>query len=115
MTPTAPFGRLDPVDILHIHHRFAIPLVVKGGEVMRRFVPLFVDVRVASTFGTGLGGQKEIGGDQIAGIGLDGGGKERSVGATAFLIHTGRRRERVFYEIVRVGSIVLDQSCPNGK
>ena len=79
---------------------------------MRRFVPLFVDVRVASTFGTGLGGQKEIGGDQIAGIGLDGSGEERSIGAAAFLIHTGRRREWVFHKIVRVGSIVLDLALP---
>ena len=59
---------------------------------MRRFVPLFVDVRVASTFGTSLGGQKEIGGNQVAGIGLDGGGEEWPIGAAAFLIHTGRRR-----------------------
>ena len=63
VTATAPFGRLDPVDILHIHNRFAIPLIVEGGEVMRRFVPLFVDVRMASAFGTGLGGQKEVGGN----------------------------------------------------
>ena len=108
VTPTTPFGRLDPVDILHIHNRFAIPLIVEGGEVMRRFVPLFVDVGVAAALGTGLGGQKEIGGDQVAGIGLDGSGEERSIGATAFLIHTGRGREWVFHQIVGVGSIVLD-------
>ena len=75
---------------------------------MRRFIPLFVDVRVAAACSTGLGGQKEIGGDQVAGIGLDGSGEERSIGATAFLIHTGRGREWVFHQIVRVGSIVLD-------
>ena len=56
---------------------------------MRRFVPLPVDVRVAAAFSAGLGGQKEVGGDQIAGIGLDRGGKERSIGAAALLIHTG--------------------------
>ena len=75
---------------------------------MRRFVPLFVDVRVASAFGASLGGEKEIGGDQIAGIGFDGGGEERAIGAAAFLIHTGRRREWVFYKVVWVGAIVLD-------
>ena len=75
---------------------------------MRRFVPLFVDVRVAPALSTGLGGQKEVGGDQVAGIGLDGGGEELSIGAAAFLIHAGRWREWVFHKIVRVGSIVLD-------
>ena len=82
---------------------------------MRRFVPLPVDVRVAAAFCAGFGGQKEVGGDQIAGIGLDGGGKERSIGAAALLIHAGWWGERVFHQIVRVGSIVLDQPRPNGK
>ena len=56
MAPAAPLRRLNAVDILHVHYRLAIPLIVKRGKVMRRFVPLFVDVGVAVALGAGARG-----------------------------------------------------------
>ena len=91
MASAAPFGGLNAVHFLHIDNRFAVPLVVEGGEVMRRFVPLLVNIGVASFCGACLRCEEEIGGDEIAGGGFNGRGEKVSCRAAAFLIHTRRR------------------------
>src|SRR2546426_10333367 len=44
----APLRRACAGNVLHVFNRFPIPLVVERGEVMRRRVPLLVNVRVAA-------------------------------------------------------------------
>ena len=107
MASAAPLGWLNAVDFLHVDNRFAIPLVVEGGEVMCRFVPLLVNIGVASFRGARLRCKKKIGGDEIACRGFNGRGEKMPCCAAAFFIHACRWQRGIFDEVVLVGQIVL--------
>ena len=92
MATAAPLGWLNAVNLLHVHYRLAIPLIVEGSEVMRRFVPLVVDVGVTVAFGAGMRSQEKIGGNETAGVGFDRAGEEMPSAASALFMHTGWRR-----------------------
>ena len=74
---------------------------------MRRFVPLLVNIGVASFCSASLRCEEEIGGDEIASRGFNGRGEKVPGCAAALLIHARRRKRGVFDEIVLVGQIVL--------
>ena len=60
----APLGGLGADHILHVFDRFAVPLIVEGGEVVHGGVPLLVDIGMAPL--AGVGSHEEIGGNQVA-------------------------------------------------
>ena len=79
--------------VLHVLDRLPVPLVVERREVVRRGVPLVVDVLVA--LGAGGARHEEVGGDDLAAVGVRGGGEERRARAGAFAVHAERRQRRV--------------------
>ena len=84
----APLRRRGADDVLHVLDRLAIPLVVERGEVVRRGLPLLVDVGVAPP--AALAGHEEVGRDDAADVGVGRRGEERAVRAAAFLLHARR-------------------------
>lgn len=74
---------------------------------MRGFVPLPIDVWMASLGGAGLRCEKEIGWNQRTRLCFDGCGKEVPGRAAAFFVHTRWRECGVFDEIGFVRQIVL--------
>ncbi len=51
MAPSAPFGRLGADRILHVLDRLAIPLIIERRKMMRRAVPLLVNIFVTALAG----------------------------------------------------------------
>ena len=74
---------------------------------MRGFVPLPIDVWMASLGGASLRCKKEIGWNQCTRLCFDGCGKEVTGRAAAFLVHTRRRECGVFDEVSFIRQIVL--------
>ena len=115
MTAAAPFRRLNAVDLLHVHYRLAVPLIVEGGEVMRRLVPLFVDIGMTVALGAGVRCQKKICGDEAAGVGFDGTGEKMTAAASALFVHAGWRGRRIPDEIIGVWAVMPHDSRGEGK
>src|SRR5262249_37183299 len=86
----APFRRLYADHILHVLNALAIPLVIKGGEVVHRAIPLIENVLVATLAGRGL---HEVFARYLPLMhGLRGTGEERASGAVALAFHGEWRR-----------------------
>ena len=106
----APLRRASAGNVLHVFNRFPIPLVVERGEVMRRRVPLLVNVRVAARLPAGLRFHKEIRGNETPRVGFGGRRKERGVFADPFACHIQGRFELLHETIVRLGMALLPGS-----
>ena len=89
----APFRRLRAADVLHVLDRLAVPLVVERREVVRRRVPLVVDVLVTARAHGAR--HEEVRRDDAADVRVGRRRKERAVGTAPFLLHRQRRHERV--------------------
>ena len=97
----APLARLRPDYILHVLDGLAVELIIERAEVVRRAVPLFVDVGVA--FAAPLRVHEEIRRDNAAGVGLGRGREEGRVRPAAFLLHRRRHHHGVLDAIRRRG------------
>ena len=75
----APFRRLRADGVLHVLDRLAVPLVVERRKVVRRRVPLVVDVLVAAA--ARCAGHEEVRRDGAADVGVGRRGKERDSAA----------------------------------
>ena len=85
VTASTPFGGFHPGDVLHVLNTFAIPLIVEGRKVMRRAVPLFVDVFVAPLASLRL--HEIFRGNVFSVFGLRGTWEKFAGGTVAFTVH----------------------------
>src|SRR5205809_850019 len=83
--------------VLHVLDRLAIPLVVERREMMRRGIPLLVNVAMALP--AGLAGEKEAGGDESSNIRVGRGRKERPFRTHSLLVHAIGHDHRVLNPI----------------
>ena len=74
---------------------------------MGGFIPLLIDIWVASLGGAGFRRKEEIGWDQLTGICFDGRGKEVSGCTTAFFVHARGGECWVLDEIRFIRQVVL--------
>ena len=86
----APLRRLGADDVLHVLDRAAVPLVVERREMVRRLVPLVVDVTV--TPAAHLARKEEVGRDQVARVASGRRREERRAGARPFVFHRHGRK-----------------------
>ena len=93
----APLRRLDADDILHVLDRLAVPLIVERRHVVRRRVPLVVDLLVAAS--AGRAGHEEVRGNRPADVRAGGRREERRARSAAFTVHADRRIHRVHNRI----------------
>ena len=89
----APLGRLGADDVLHVLDRLAVPLVVERRKMVRRRVPLLVDVLVAAP--ARLARKEEVRRNDSVDVGVRRRREERAVGPRPFLLHRRRGRRGV--------------------
>src|SRR6266852_9100164 len=97
MAAAAPFRWLHAAHVLHVFNALAVPLVVERRKMMRRALPLFINVSVTTLAGLRL--QKITRRNVFAIGGLRGTGEKLPVRAVAFLIHGSRRKRRILHSI----------------
>ena len=105
VTAATPERRLDSVHVLHVFNRFAIPLVIKGREVMHGALPLVVNVRVASAAGLRI--HEELGVDRLVVRRLGGAREHKIICPAAFLFHAQRRRDGIADRVLGVWEAMM--------
>ena len=93
VTARAPLRRRRANDVLHVLDRLAIPLVVERREMMRRRLPLLVDLRV--TAAARLAREKKVRRDDSPDVRVGRRRKERAARSRAFFQRARGHRRRI--------------------